>query len=176
MGMEQSDRSPYLFKRYMSRAEYLAAKGVDAPPFDSTRDLKNWEDPEASNRFPKVTYPYTLMEDENSPGTLLRDNGAPVLCPLVLPWREARVVNLPDEDKGGNTSIQPGTRTVPCPIDIPGPGEALVFGDNPFTGDAVWIRDLAKYAAMKEAQTEEAGKFTAADRAKLNAIAAKLNV
>ena len=169
-----ADRSPYLFTRYMSRKQYLEQTGKEAPPFNPARDLKNWEDPAASGKFGKIVYPYTLGTDET--GALLRDNGAPVLYPLVLTVDEARTVNLPDEDAAGNTSIQPGTRTVQCPIDVPGPGEALVFGDSPFTADAVWIRNLAAYAAEQAAQTEEAGKFTPADRAMLVAIAKKVGV
>jgi hypothetical protein len=159
----------------MNRKQYLEAKGVEAPPFDPSRKIKQWEDPAATSKFARLVYPYTVEEDEH--GQPLRDNGAPVLMPLPILVTEARTVNLPPEDPNGNTSIQPEwLPAVPCPIDPPGPGEALVFGDTPFTATGVWIRNLAQHAAEQAAQDEGAGKFTAADRALLTAIARKVGV
>lgn len=176
-----ADRSPYLFQRYMSRKQYLDAKGIEAPPFDATRKIKNWEDPAASSKFARIVYPYTIEQDED--GQPLRDNGAPVLMPLVISVAEAQTVNLPPEDEHGNTSIQSEwLPAVPCPITPPGPGEALVFGDTPFTGNAVWLRNLAQHAAEQAAQEQEAGRYTTADRqqaaansARLEAMEKKLN-
>ena len=171
--MQPSDRSPYKFEWYTKRAKYKEKFGVDAPPYDPSIPIKYWLDDEVPTDLPEVVYPNALMVDKT--GTLIRRNGAPVVRPVILPVEQARSVNLPDEDQFGNTSIQPGTfAPVPCPINMPGPGEALVFGDTPFTATSAYIRNLALYAENQNQLNSDAGKFTPKDREMLTALYQRL--
>ena len=165
------------FDIYGSHAEYRALTGKEPPPYDSTRKIKRWADPEAlSQDLPEVIYPNNIMLKE---GTWIMRNGSPVLRPLVLPAEEAATVNLPPEDPSGHTSIQVWMEEVPCPFRNLLPGEIIVptgaeSGFN--SGKFLAIRDVARFDAEQAKAADDSGKFTAADRAMLRAVAAKLGV
>lgn len=166
------------FDIYQSRTEYLELTGKIPPPYDPSRKLKRWADPNAlADGLPEVIYPNNIML--NAQKTWIMRNGAPVLRPLVLPAEEAATVNLPPEDPSGRTSIQVDMEEIPCPFRNLLPGEIIVptgaeSGFN--SGKFLAIRDVARFDAEQAKAADESGKFTSADRAMLRAIAEKLGV
>lgn len=168
----------FAFRLYQNRAEYKQAKGSDAPPYDPTRRIKRWEDPDAElEGLPEIIYQNVLMTQKNSMDWVLR-NGVPVTTVLVLPVDEAMTVNLPPEDPHGNTSIQ-NPAEVPCPFLPLGPDEILVVAGAEMgflSGQQIVVRNTKLFAEEMAKQADESGKFTSADRALLKAVAAKLGV
>lgn len=69
-----------------SRVSYLAASGVDAPTYDTTRLTKGWLDTSAD---PTKPYTYSTYVD----GGL--SAGTPVLKTITIPGSEAASLNLP---------------------------------------------------------------------------------
>jgi hypothetical protein len=164
------------FRIYANRTEFKAATGQEAPPFDERRKLKRWFDLKAgADGLPEVIYQNNIMI--RSDGTFVLKNGVPVTRPLVLPVEEAQTVNLPPEDPSGNTSIQPGWGEIPCPFRELTQDEILVVAGAEagfLSGKVIMIRNVKLFEEEKARQADESGKFTAADRAILKAIAEKL--
>jgi hypothetical protein len=164
------------FRVFATRTEYRVATGQEAPPFDDTRKIKRWFDPDAgADGLPEVIYQNNIMIRPD--GTFVLKNGVPVTRPLVLPVEEAQTVNLPPEDPSGNTSIQPGWGEIPCPFRDLAPDEILVVAGAEagfLSGKFIMIRNVKLFAEEQARQADESGKFTAADRAMLKAIAEKL--
>jgi hypothetical protein len=164
------------FRLYANRAEYKSATGQEAPGFDAGRKIKRWFDPNAgADGLPEVIYQNNIMIRPD--GTFVLKNGSPVTRPLVLPVEEARTVNLPPEDPSGNTSIQPGWAEIPCPFRELAEDEILVVAGAEagfLSGKLIMIRNVKLFEEERARQADESGKFTAADRAILRAIAEKL--
>lgn len=168
-----------VFPEYRNRAEYKAAFGVDAPPFDVTRKIKLWQDPSAgSDGLPEVIYNNAVMTKKD--GTFVLKNNKPVIKPIVLPVDEAKSVNLPPEDEKGNTGeIESWMPPIQNPFrDLVEGEEIVVAGPDMglLSGKFLVIRNTKLWAEEQAAALEESGKFTVADRQLLTAIAAKLGV
>lgn len=166
------------FPVYQTRSEYKKATGVEAPPYDENRKIKKWFDPNALvDGLPEVIYPNNIMLTKEK--TWILRNGSPVIRPLVLPAEEAATVNLPPEDPTGATAIQAEWIEIPCPFRDLGPDEIIVVAGQEMgflSGKVLVIRNTKLFAQEMAAQVEEGGKFTAADRALLQAIAKTLGV
>ncbi|MBA3973599.1 MAG: hypothetical protein C0504_05180 [Candidatus Solibacter sp.] len=164
------------FRMFANRTEFKSAAGQEAPPYDPARKIKRWFDSNAgADGLPEVIYQNNIMSRPD--GTFVLKNGAPVVRPLVLPVEEARTVNLPPEDPSGNTAIQPGWTEIPCPFRDLTQDEILVVAGAEagfLSGKVIMIRNAKLFEVEQARLADESGKFTAADRAILKAIADKL--
>jgi hypothetical protein len=161
---------------YPNRKAYRDGTGEEAPPWDASRKIKKWRDPEAgADGLPEVIYTNNIMVKAD--GIWALKNGLPVVRPLVLSVEEAKTVNLPPEDPSGNTSIQPGTGEVGCPFRDLLPDEVIMVAGAEMgflSGKVLVIRNMKLYAEEQAVEADESGKFTATDRAMLSAIAEKV--
>jgi hypothetical protein len=155
--------SLYRFETFQTREAYEAKTGQPCPPWDSRRPPKFWFDPAASaSRMRNISYSPVLAIDEE--GQPIREDGKPVLDAISIPRDEAATVNIPPQ----GTNIEGAdVAAVPVPMRPLDDEEELAF--DPFAG--VVVRNKTLYADAKAD-----GKFTAADRALLQRIAAKLGV
>jgi hypothetical protein len=169
------------FPVYATRAEYAAAhNGVEPPPFNDELPPKNWYDPAAATSSrPVMVYPNVLMEQDD--GRLVEEDGELVFAPISLPRAQAGSVNMLPESSGQPVG-QSGLREIPCPYRALLPGEKMILATMPNMPGSIYpvIRNVAAYAAeqaaLAEAQINDDGKFTPADRAMLKAIAGALGV
>jgi len=167
--MSQDGMSPlntlYLFPVFQTRSEYFKATGEQAPPWNPSKPVKMWFDPEARKTTRRtIIYDSALMYHEN--GALVVDKSEqPVLDTLALLKEEAAQVNmLPDErlvDYGWGSRVAP----IPVPLRKLNPGEELVLT----FGNVVAVRDKAAAISAPTA-------FTFSDRLLLEKIAQKLGV
>lgn len=157
----------FLFKTY-SRESYKQEYGVDAPPFDQTKDPKYWFDSAARSKADRrgiVRYDQVLLMSERGDKVLAGPDGAPAFDPdpLSIHYSEAESLNLPTD---GYTN-EPGTErpAVPVPTRKLRPNEKLVF----FGPLAIpLVRDVLAY---NDAQAVEP-VFTPTDRDVLHKILA----
>jgi hypothetical protein len=164
-----------LFPSFHTREAYKAASGKEAPPFDKTKPVKEWADPDA------LTVPAFTTSDK---GVHYKDSTA--VYPILdlyerdLEWHAdpdvaeisravAAEVNVP----GANETVVGGTGTFsPVPRRPLAPGEAVAHSKSMMGG--IVVVNLALQAAAQKQADMAAGKFTAEDRALLERIAAKL--
>lgn len=168
-----------VFPEYRTRAEYRTAFGAEAPEFNQFRKIKYWLDLNAGeDGLPEVIYPNTIME--NKEGQFVLRNGKPIVRQLNLSVEEAKSVNLPPEDGVGNTGdVKAQMPPVQNPFRDLLEGEELVVAGPDLgllNGQVIVIRNTKLWEAEQKAASESDGKFTAADREKLWAIAVKLGV
>ena len=167
------------FPACVDRADYKRKTGKEAPDYDRTRDLKFWWDASAGeDGLPEVIYQNNIML--RADGTWALRNGAPVTKPLVMSVEEAKTVNLPPEDITGGTQVPPaGTKTIACPFRDLQQDEVLSIAGAEMgflSGKVIVIRNVKLFSEAIAKEADDSGKFTAADRAMLRAIAAKLGV
>lgn len=153
----------YLFGTFQSRGQYGAVTGQQAPNWDPNRRPKSWRDDskaELAQQDPEAICFYNGVK---------AIGGAPRIIMLAMPAWEAATVNIPSGEGG-----PPDARSRPSwevPIRDLFPGEALdIAGAGP--GGVIRVVNLAK----QEAQDMVEGKFLPRDRAKLDAIAAKMGL
>lgn len=154
-------RELYSFPWYATRADYKAATGQDAPPFDTTRQPKYWFDPEAEKSVKRVvSYDRVIAVDDR--GNFLPGNdGKPYTEILLLPKAEAATVNIP---MGLTNEPGAGEPPVMCPLRPIEPEEELYF-------------ELGGVLVRNKSITDTSiVGFSAEDRAILRAMARKLNV
>jgi hypothetical protein len=151
-----------MFPRYATRGAYQQATGQPPPLFDITKRPKFWEDPAAATSKSKNVFYERVIAVSDLGIAFPGDDGNPVLEPLMLTKIEAATVNIPPE----GTNIE-GAGVPECPMPLkPVPtGHELYFR----YGGVVEVKNMAVFAEQVEG-------FTAADRALLCAIAAKLGV
>jgi hypothetical protein len=149
-----------MFPRYQTRAAYTEATGQLLPEFDPSRRPKRWFDPKAKESLSKNVFYDRVIAVSDSGIVFPGPDGKPVLEPLMLSKIEAGSVNIPPE----GTNIE-GAADPECPM----PLKALPAGHELYFpyGGVVAVKNLAAFAEQVEG-------FTAADRALLRAIAAKL--
>jgi hypothetical protein len=155
----------YLFPVYQTREAYKQATGVEAPPYDPTKPLKSWFDPKAAESTSrKLVYERVIAYADNGMPLASLD-GKPVLEPLLIDRLVAATVNIPP--KGPNIPDAPTTG-----LEIPVPLRALYADEELYFqfGGSVAVKNKALFGQL------EAGNFTAADRALLQAIAEKLGI
>lgn len=152
----------HLFPVYMSREEFKRATGQEPPPFDPKRPPKYWADPSALTSVrPTVVYQQALVvKDDGQP---LFIDGKPVLDILALPRMVAASVNI--QPAGSSPDPMAGP-----PVQVP---LRDLFDDEVLEGGI--IPGTVQVRNMSHPDSQPQG-FTAADRAMLKAIAAKLGV
>lgn len=160
--------SLHLFPTYQTRESYETATGQPCPPWDPNRQPKAWFDAKAMESARRnVVYDQVLAVNDRGIATAGSD-GKPMLDVLVLRREEAATVNIQRKRVLGMGEQDYGSETdVPVPLRALDADEELAFQ----FGGTVCVHNKRLF----EAQTA-AGGFTAADRAKLDAIAKKLGV
>lgn len=154
----------YRFPVFQTREAFKQATGVDAPPFDPTKDFKSWFDPQAaSNPRRKVVYDNVIAYAANG-APLVGPDGMPMLEPLVIDREFAVTVNI--AMKGVGVLDEHGTGH-----DVPVPLRPLDPEEEPYLqfGGTVAVRNKTLFPVVDSG-------FSAADRALLKAIADKLGI
>lgn len=156
----------YLFPVFQTREEYKAKVGNEPPPFDPSKPVKCWLDPQAhANPRRKIVYDNVLAIADNG-APLVDADGKPFFEPLLIDREDAGTVNIPIKDFTGNIPEQQATGTeVPVPLRALMPNEELVMGGF---GNLVTVRNKTFLI--------ETAHFTVDDRKVLHAIAVKLGV
>jgi len=162
-----------------NRTEYKKATGQDAPAFDERRKIKRWFDPQAgASGLPRIRYDNCVLSDDK--GNFILVNGLPIIWPIEMSVAEASAVNLPPEDPGGNTAIQPYMLPeVQAPSRAAGPDEIIMVAGPDLgllNGQVLIFRNTKLWAEEQAVAAVEEGKFTAKDRAMLTALCSKLGV
>jgi len=155
----------YLFPVFQTREDYRNKVGNEPPPFDPSKPVKSWFDPQAlSNPRRKIVYDNVLaIADNGIP--LVDGDGKPFFEPLLIDREDAATVNIPIKDFAGKIPEQQTTGTeVPVPLRALMPNEELVVG----WGNLVTVRNKTFLI--------ETAHFTVDDRKLLHAIAVKLGV
>lgn len=154
----------YLYPYYQSQAQYKAATGQDAPPFDPSKPPKGWFDPAALNTtLRNVVYDRVIAYADN--GIPARDaNGNPMLEALVLLKADAANVNIPLKQTANEAGA--GQLEVPVPLRALNDDEELFFD----WGGIIKVRNKKLWAAAQNVP------FTLQDQQLLEGIAQKLGV
>lgn len=156
----------YLFPIFQTREEYRNKIGNEPPPFDPSKPVKSWFDPQAlSNPRRKIVYDNVLAQADNG-APLVDADGKPFFEPLLIDREDAAAVNIPIKDFTGQIPEQQTTAEpeVPVPMRALMPNEELVMG----FGNLVTVRNKTFLI--------ETAHFTVDDRKLLHAIAVKLGV
>jgi len=156
-----------MFQRFQTRGGYTEVTGQIPPNFDSSRRPKHWLDPKAKDSISKNVFYERVIAVSDLGIAFPGPDGKPVLEPLMLSKVEAGSVNIPPE----GTNIA-GANDPECPMPLkPLPaGHELTFQSGAVPGGGVVsVRDTVRFAMEVEG-------FTAADRALIRAIAAKLGI
>jgi len=82
----------YLFSTY-TRASFLQAFGVVAPPFNPSWPVKTWFDSAANSNVPTVYYSLETATEGDTQQIVF----PPVMAPFLLAAGQANVVNLPND-------------------------------------------------------------------------------
>ena len=156
--------SLYLFPYHQTREDYQRSTGAEPPAFNPSRPPKYWFDPKARESLRRTVVYENVLAVSQTGSALVGDDGKPYLEPLMLNKDEAAAVNIPP--KGPTISNIPGADVpeVPPPVRSLADDEELAFG---FAGTV---------SVRTKRFEEERDVFTAADRALLKAIAAKLGI
>jgi len=152
----------YKFPVYMTREEYQAATGQQAPEWNPDRAPKYWFDAAAKNSTRmSVVYDCVIATAANGV-PLVGDGNKPVTDLMVLSKNEAATVNIPPKVANVPGADVPA---VPAPLRALEPGEELFFS----LGGVVSVKNTALYSQLDNG-------FTVKDREVLLAIAAKLGL
>jgi hypothetical protein len=152
----------YKFPVYMTRDEYKAATGQEAPEWNSDRAPKYWFDPAAKNS-PKMTVVYDCVIATAVNGVaLVSEDGKPVTDLLVLSRNEAASVNIPPKVANVPGADVPA---VQVPLRELEANEELFFS----LGGVVSVKNTTLYSQLDNG-------FTVKDREILMAIASKLGL
>ncbi len=103
------------FPRYTSRDDYFRRRGVQAPPFDSTRFEKQWEDLQFAGVPDDDQVPYQVAYLANG-GIKRGPDGLPIPVTLNLMPSEASTVNLPPPGTFPAGVVKPGERQMPIEL------------------------------------------------------------
>ena len=152
----------HLFPYYQTREDYRAKTGHDAPPWNSSRPPKAWEDPKALESARRnVVYDLVVAYAKNG-APLVDANEKPMFDLLVLTKEEAAVVNIPPKGPTVANIFGADVPEIPPPLRPLEPSEELFM---PFFGVvAVRNRDFMPLEPV----------FNQNDRSLLKAIAQKL--
>lgn len=155
----------YLFPVFPTAEEFKRVTGTDAPPFDETKPIKTWADPAAvPGQF--LTYATLVLGPAGLGGVIPYKYQA-----VYLDGEFAVKVNVPSERL--LTSLQ-GHATVPVPMRELAAGESI--RENPAMMGGPLVVNDALYSKQQDNALLASGRFLPADRALLQAIAAKLGV
>lgn len=154
----------YRFPVYQTRDAYRQATGQEAPPYDPTKRLKAWFDPDAAtNPRRKIVYDNVLSINDQG-HAIAGPDGKPMLEPLVIDRDEAGRVNIPVKGPGIPDAPFTGPEW-PVPLRPLESNEELFFQ---FAG-IVAVRNTDLYPAVQSG-------FTGEDRKLLQAIGKKLGL
>ena len=159
--MPQPISSLNLFTTYGSREEYAEKTGKPCPAWDATRPPKAWEDPNARKAFVVAGVAYALY-----PRVFVHYDQAaklPIWDQLGVPVDHAKTVNIPPKGDGQTNVPGADVPDVPCPM--------RELRDDEVIGVAFGAIPMVYTTGELE---ETVVGFTAADRAILLAIKAKL--
>jgi hypothetical protein len=152
----------YKFPVYMTRDEYKAATGEEAPAWNSDRAPKYWLDPAAKNATRmSVVYDCVIATAANGV-PLVGEGSKPLTDLLVLSKSEAASVNIPPKVANVPGADVPA---VQCPLRALEAGEELFFS----LGGVVSVKNIALFSQLDNG-------FTVKDREILVAIASKLGL
>ncbi len=152
----------YLFPVYMTRDEYKAATGQEAPAWNSDRAPKYWFDPAAKNA-PRMSVVYNSVIATAANGVpLIGEDGKPMTDVMVLSKAEAGSVNIPP--KAANV-LGADVPVVQPPLRPLEPNEELFFS----LGGVVSVKNIDLFSQLDNG-------FTVKDRKILLAIASKLGL
>jgi hypothetical protein len=154
-----------LFPLHSSREEYLASTGKEAPPYNPSRPVQGWEDPNPPAADPEGNIKYlTLYMASDHQTPKVDSNGNPMLVYQTIPRDQALHVNV--ADKGDATGVH-GT------VDTSN-GEVMV-PMRPLAADEVWAWQIGGAPlVMKKVATPPAP--AAGTPANLASIEAKLQL
>lgn len=160
----------YLFPVYTTREAFKQATGVEAPPYDMSKPIKSWFDPEAS-RTPRWKLMYDRVIAFAPNGMPAVDgSGQPYTEPLILERDWAARVNIPPKsfDVKDHQGDQPTTgQEVPVPLRALEADEELYLQ----FGGTVAVRNKKAFAELMTS-----GGFLSEDRKLLKLIAEKLGI
>lgn len=154
-----------LFPVYNSRKDYKAATGKDAPPFDPTKGIKTWADPNALSAPNGLAANGVQYSGTFAIYPIQNFNDLATDKPDILPLSraDAAVLNLPDID--GTTLGGTAPPSVLIPQRPLASDEAI--GVN-VGGMGIHIVNTTLQAHQQIVQQAAAGGFTDDDRAALN--------
>jgi hypothetical protein len=101
----------HLFPVYTSREDYETRTGRACPPYDPTRHVKRWEDPDALMNPSTAVYE-VLRIDTSTKCIVVDDIGNPCFEKMALPSTEAFRVNIPASAGTDPSSV--GEIRMPC--------------------------------------------------------------
>lgn len=157
---------------FQTRDDYKARYGAEPPPPDPMRRAKHWFDPayvgaiDDGEMVPYLTLAVHPSTGQPIPGP----DGNPRLATIWLTKEEAGSVNIPAGTANEFPANMPVMRLAPIhpPVRPLHPDERLEFG----MGGIVRVVNIR----LREKALASADQWTAADRALLRKIAAKLGV
>ncbi len=146
----------YRFPVFQTREAYQSATGLEAPPYDASKPLKSWFDPNPAAIGSVVLYSHPIVGLD----------GKVVEEPLLLKVADAKAINIPPK--------APGVPDLPAAEgEIPVPCRPLLATEQYVVGfgGIIEVRD-----ATKVPTNSVPGGFTDADRSLLKAIGEKLGI
>ncbi len=169
----------FRFPHYNTQADYTRVTGRVCPAFNPAKRIKRWEDPAAATQRKDKVLQYLALAVDCETGVPLAMNGdrdgQPYVEPFGMLAGEAATVNIPPDGATQENFVEGVGAQYPDPLKTLSATQALYFEAIPGAKN-VLVRDLVEYGRLAPQIAEDAGKFTADDRALLLAIADKLGV
>jgi hypothetical protein len=119
--------SLYRFALSQTRDAFKQSTGKEAPPWDPSKPIKSWVDPDPPDADEEGNVKYTVLAlaaDKKTPA--VGANGRPYLRTLTISRADAMVPNIPLKDFARDTqTVDPGALSPMASVDLPVPCRAL---------------------------------------------------